>query len=223
MKTKVIIVSAIVVFLGLIVWFISSFDGRSSLLKDTEISEKTEQVSQDLVEVLAKAEKIDSLKYNIEITDNYQTSVIRFWQNKEKIRMEMSTQGQEVVFLTDQETSYMFFPIQNRATKIDLGQSQEVIDGSIIEQSLAILEYNPVVLGSEKVNNKDCLIVQYSINDYQTKMWIWKEYGLPIKTEILTGQGLIKHQVKDIEFVDIPDNVFQLPPGVEVMEMSSFY
>ena len=222
MKTKIIIVLVIVAFLGLVIWLISSNEALDSL-KDTEINGKTGEVSQDLVEVLARAEKIDSLKYNVEIIDNYQTSVIRFWQNKEKIRMEMSAQEQEVVFLTDQETSYMFFPVQNRATKIDLDQSQEVIDGSIKEQSLALLEYNPVVLGSEKVDNKDCLIVQYSINDYQAKMWIWKEYGLPIKTEISTEQGLIKNQVKDIEFVDIPDNVFQLPPGVEIMEMPSFY
>jgi outer membrane lipoprotein-sorting protein len=222
MKTKIVIVSVIVVFLGLAVWLISSNKIMDSL-KDADLNGKTGEVSQDLVEVLAKAEKIESLKYNVEITDNYQTSIIRFWQKQGKIRMEMSAQGQEVVFLTDQETSYMFFPVQNRATKMDLGQSQEVIDSSITEQSLALLEYDLVVLGSEKVDNKDCLIVQHSADDYQTKMWIWKEYGLPIKAEIQTEQGLIKHQVKDVEFVDIPDNVFQLPPGVETMEIPSFY
>ena len=225
MNKKIIIILAITIFLGLIAWIILSImsDGKLDVLKNIKQDKETTEFSDDLALVLAKSENIESLKYQVEINDGQETNTMLFWQNQQKIRMEMSVQGQETVFLTDQETSYMFFPIQNMATKIDVSESRDITENSIVEQSLRLLDYAPAVLGSEKIDDKDCLVVQYAIYGQEIKMWIWEEYGLPIKTETLTEQGLMVHQVKNIEFVEIPDSVFQLPPEIEITEMPVFY
>ena len=38
--------------------------------------------------------------------------------------------------------------------------------------------------------------------------------------EITTSEGKMIMEYKNIEFVDIPDSMFELPAGVQIMEMS---
>lgn len=228
MKTKIIIVLGAVVLVGIIAWvFLTSVpDDLSLSLEKADFNEKSTEVSHELVEVLAKAENIDSLKYNIEVNDINETFIMRFWQKELKMRIEMSVDGQEIVNLIDIEENimYMFLPVENMATKIDIAMAGEIIENSIKEQADLLLSYNPIIVGEETIDGKECLVIEYSVDNEKTKMWVWKEYGLPIKAETLTEQGeMIKTEIKNIEIIDIPDNVFELPPGVQVTEMPDFY
>jgi outer membrane lipoprotein-sorting protein len=50
-------------------------------------------------------------------------------------------------------------------------------------------------------------------------MWIWEQYGFPIRVEMTTTEGTVIVEYKNIEFTDIPDIMFELPEGVEIMEI----
>ncbi|NLB18936.1 MAG: hypothetical protein GX825_09475 [Syntrophomonadaceae bacterium] len=50
-------------------------------------------------------------------------------------------------------------------------------------------------------------------------MWIWKDYGLPLKVEtIVEGESLVI-EYKNINIGEIDDSMFELPAGIEVMDL----
>jgi outer membrane lipoprotein-sorting protein len=61
--------------------------------------------------------------------------------------------------------------------------------------------------------------VEYTVEGTATKMWIWEEYAFPIRVEVTTTEGKTTIEYKNIEFVDIPDSMFELPAGVEIIQM----
>ena len=40
-----------------------------------------------------------------------------------------------------------------------------------------------------------------------------------MKVEVTTAQGTMTVEYKNIDFSNIPDSEFELPPGVQIMEM----
>ena len=108
------------------------------------------------------------------------------------------------------------------AMKLGLGKAQESIGESPAEQSGSIMKYNPVTLGTETLDGKKCLVTEYTAETGKTKMWLWTKYGLPIKTESTTAKGTYVTELKNIEFSGISDSMFELPAGVQIMQMPSF-
>ncbi len=131
-----------------------------------------------------------------------------------KMRMEFTAEGQTTVQLVDWDARlmYMYIPAQNMAMKMDISKA-----GASPTES--ITEYKPVVIGTETLDGKVCLVVEYMAEGTKTKSWIWKEKGFPIRMETAGPQGTSVMEFKNIEFVDIPDSVFQLPAGVQIVAM----
>ena len=222
---NIIIILAVVALIGVGGWYALRTPEKplmeESLSEDVDELIIREEVSQELVEVLSRVEGISSLKYDIEITGPEMQTSMKYWQKQGKIRMEAVVEQQEMVNLVNinERTAYIYLPKHGIATKVDLFYMEDAIQSSIKEQAESLLDYNPVVIGSAMVEGKDCLIIQYTQEEHDIKMWIWKDYGLPIKSEIVGEEGLIIFQIKNIELVDIPDSVFELPPGVPVTEI----
>jgi outer membrane lipoprotein-sorting protein len=88
---------------------------------------------------------------------------------------------------------------------------------SATEEAESIPNYNPTILGTETIDGKVCLVVEYTVVEAATKAWIWEEHGFPIRVEVTTTEGTTTVEYKNIEFVDIPDSMFELPPGVQII------
>ncbi len=130
--------------------------------------------------------------------------------------MEFTAEGQTMVYLVDSDakTMYTYIPAQNMAMKMDFSQAPEAAT-----ESLDLEGYNPVVIGTETLDGKVCLVVEYTVQGIKTKSWIWKEKGFPIRMETATPQGTMVMEFKNIEFVDIPDSIFELPAGVQIVQI----
>lgn len=135
----------------------------------------------------------------------------------------------QVILWVDTPTTYsmsLYYPAHNKAyyygytpTPTSPGTTPEpgLFENNIFAPDL--LSYNPTVIDSEKYDGKDCLVVQYTDMGETVKMWIWKDKGLTIKEERTTDQGTSIFEYKNISFSDIPDSKFQLPAGVEKIEI----
>jgi outer membrane lipoprotein-sorting protein len=178
-----------------------------------------------LTEILGKTKDITSFKYDMVVTAPGQeaASTTKMWFKGQKTRMEMTSGGKNMVYLIDtgEQQAYMYFPSDNTAMKMDLSAAQEAAGESPTEQSESLTDYNPLIVGSEVLDGKDCLVVKYTAGTEEVKMWIWKDYGLTIKTESKTPEGTSTTELKNIEFGDIADSMFELPAGVQIMEMPS--
>ena len=132
------------------------------------------------------------------------------------MKSEMTVEGQAVITLLDMDaqTIYIYYPAQNMA----MGMTYEPAD-SAMEEVQSIPDYNPTIIGTETLDGKECLIVEYTTEGETTKYWIWKENGFPIRVEMTTSEGKIVVEYKNIDFSDIPDSMFELPEGVEIMDI----
>ncbi len=72
--------------------------------------------------------------------------------------------------------------------------------------------------GTAMINGKSCMVVQYMVGVAPAKMWLWQDYGLPIRVEATTTQGMTLMEYKNIQFGDIADSVFELPEGVQIIQ-----
>jgi len=141
------------------------------------------------------------------------TMTTQMWVEGNKMRMEM--EEQHIIYLSDYDTgkAYMYMPDQNMAIEMDISQTNP----PDYEAAQDIPDYDPIIIGTQTEDGKVCLVVEYSYGGATVKSWIWKEHGFPIRTETTTSQGTVIIVFKDISFGDINDNLFELPPGVQIM------
>lgn len=173
-----------------------------------------------LGEILGRAEGIASVKYDLLITGpGAPTMTQKIWVKKNKMRTETTQEGETVIILMDIDagTMYMYIPAQNIAMKIDFDPTTK----SAMEEVKSIPNYNPEIVGTESIDGKVCLVVEYTVEEATTKVWIWEEHGFPIRMEMTTTAGKTTVEYKNIEFVDIPDSMFELPSGVQVIQPGS--
>jgi len=176
--------------------------------------EPTETVD-GLDEALGNITGYGSVSYDMVTTGAGESFTTSFWIKGGKMRSEMMAEGEQMIMLLDNEarTLYMYMPDQNMAMKMAYEPSDSVVD-----ETLQITQYEPVVTGTETLDGKVCLVVEYLSGGSQVKTWIWKEKGFPLKVETVTTEGKMVVEYKNISFDNIPDDMFEIPAGVEVME-----
>jgi len=193
---------------------------RTEKEKEMPIEEgEKESLSKTLGEVLSRGTKVSSVKYDMITSQPGKPSVTqKVWFKKDKMRTEMTAGGQTIIMIADiaKGIIYQYLPSQNMAMKMQSDKAPESLE-SPIESIKGIEKYNPKIVGSEKIEGKDCLVVEYNAEGTNIKSWIWKEKAFPLKMEINTSSGTITTEFKNIEFVDIPDNMFELPAGVKII------
>jgi len=220
---KIAIIVIVIALIGIGVWVLLSVEkgveegvvspGEEAITPGTELS---------LTEIFGKAKGISSFKYDMVATAPGETAVTtKMWREGGKMRMEGAFEGKSMVYLVDadKQLAYMYFPAENTAMEIDLSNAQETAGESPSEQSESVIKYNPVTLGTETLDGKSCSVIEYSAETEKVKMWVWIEYGLPIRTETTTEKGTSVVELRNIDFGSISDSMFELPAGVQIMEV----
>jgi outer membrane lipoprotein-sorting protein len=173
-----------------------------------------------LGEILGRAAGVASMQYDLVMTaPGAPTMTQKVWVKKNKMRMEMTQQEETQIILTDidAQTMYVYMPAENMAMKMNFSQATK----SATEEAGSIQNYNPTVVGTETIDGKVCLVVEYTAGGAATKAWIWEEHGFPIRVEVTTSEGTTTVEYKNIGFVDILDSKFELPAGVQIIQPGS--
>ncbi len=174
--------------------------------------------TETLGDILSRTAGVASVKYDVVITPPGKPPITqKIWLKKNKMRMELIVQGQSVVNLTDTvlKTMISYMPSQNTAIRMDFSQASP----SATDSAKSVENYKPTIIGTEILNGKVCLVVEHITKDGSGKMWIWKQYGLPVRSEVTSPEGKTIMEYQNFEFTDIPDSTFDLPAGVQVMSL----
>jgi outer membrane lipoprotein-sorting protein len=162
---------------------------------------------------------IASIKYDMTMTIPQSGEMkVTIWQKKTKMREEMTTQGIKTVILFDMDanTMYTYMPEQNMAMKTTLDSS--MIPQGSTEDTGAIMDYNPTIVGTESIDGKACTVITFNNpGSGSVKEWIWNDKGFPLRMEIDSSEGKTIIEYSNIDFSDIPDSTFVLPAGVQVI------
>ena len=182
--------------------------------------ETTQPSGETLVDILDLTSSIESVKFDMVVTSTEISSMTTtVWLKDQKMKMKTTSEGQAIINILDQEaqTMYTYIPDQNMAFMMTYDQDQT----SPIDDTQNISQYSPQNVGTETIDGKVCMVVEYMVQDTSITTWIWKEYGFPLKVVSLTAQGTTTIEYKNIDFTNIPDSEFQLPAGVQITDLPS--
>jgi outer membrane lipoprotein-sorting protein len=168
-----------------------------------------------LIDLFKKKDSISSVSYDAVIT-GLASGTQKVYLKKTKMRIESSVMGiQSIIFMDlEKRTAVSYSPSTNMATKMDFNQ----FASSAPDNSDSIMKNNPKIVGIETLDGKLCTVIQYTNDQGTTKQWLWQEKGFPVRIEMTTPVGRVQVDMKNFDFSDIADSMFNLPAGVTVSD-----
>lgn len=166
-----------------------------------------------LGQILGHASTYQSVYYEMVTTIPGQASMtIKYWMKGDKMRMEMADMGIITLMDMGERTMYYYTPATNTAMKMTYDDSQ------VPDEPGDILDYYPDIVGTEIFDGKECTVIEYGHAGESIKAWIWNETGFPVKMEVTSGGVTTTVVWRNFDFSNIPDSIFELPEGVEIMD-----
>lgn len=196
----------------------------SDITEDEEITDVAEE--ETLYDIVTKNWDIENLSYTEKTIMDDQTMESKVYLKDENMRWESYSEGQLVILIkNDQEDAfYTYYPNENTAIKMDMVEmDEEDLPNNPIDMTDNI-DSGCVNKGKEQINGKKCTLVECAYEDedgeVNSKMWIWDEYGIVIKGVYTDIDGeTITTTVDDISFDEIDDSIFELPEGVDLVDL----
>lgn len=165
-----------------------------------------------------------SVSYDQKMThgrDVYQSKVS---MKDQLFRMEMTVEGQASIIIRNAEGTYTVMPSEGMAMKTPrLRPGQEPVQGTD-NYAQYLQQRQAERTGSETIDSHACDIYRYSDPETggTTTVWVWKDKMFPIRFETEASDGKTLTELSNIELgAAIPDEAFQLPAGVQVMDMGA--
>ncbi len=187
----------------------------------TQTETKT-QVGSDLSSIMKSASQVKGMSFDMitTVTSSDGKSVVssgKMYVQDQKVRMEMESMGMKMITLmkTPGEV-YMYNPDTKSAMKVTTPQQGAESPNSWAKESGDTT--GMTVAGEEKKDGYDCLVVTVADAD-NTKMWIRKDIGMPVRVESKSNGANIVMEYKNYNLAAQPDSLFELPAGTQITSM----
>ena len=144
-----------------------------------------------------------------------------------QFRVDMTLDGQRMIMLKNAEGLFNVMVEHGMAMKLpQLDKFQgppEGIDRADYKDFLR--ERNANKVGSEVVNGYPTDVYEYvdPESSKPVQVWVWTQRAFPVKIEMAGTDGTTVVEIRNIKLdTSIDASIFDLPPGVRVMDMGGF-
>ena len=171
-----------------------------------------------LADILSRAEGVTGLQYDLVITTPEGVTTGKVYWEEGKMRTEMTVIGERVIAITREDWGevYIYYPDRGTIYKM-------IFTGSELETPLEKSEDVPMdtveVIGTETVDGEPCMVVEYTAEGATVRAWIWTQYGIALKVRLTSDGKVITTEFKNVVVGDVPDDLFEVPPGIEIIEI----
>lgn len=170
-------------------------------------------------DILAKAKSVVSVKYDLITTimeGNHTVNRTQtIWEKPPYMKSNASLGSGYEVFIKRPDGIYTSNNETHKFIKINGSFNEK----SLINQSDALLSNMTFrIVGNETIDGVATTVLQYSMNESggstTTKVWIWNDKGIPIKTQVTVHMGKMTFVttmvMKNFDFSDIPISEFSV-------------
>lgn len=179
--------------------------------------QKDDSSSNPLDKLMANAKGATELSFDMVMTvggDNPVNSTSKMYISGKKSRMEMDAMGAKMITIIDAAGDvYLYDPVNNTAMKTAAPQQEVEAPNAWAEKDSAKME----VVGDEKVDDIDCLVVTSTDGEVETKMWLRKDIGMPVRVEVPAQKVVIEYKNFNIGAQD--PALFEIPADATVMDL----
>lgn len=195
---------------------------ETSTADQPKVSEKANNNdTKDLQKLFESANGIEGVSYDMNTTLNgpqgTMSTVGKCFMSKKKFRMEMDVQGMKSIILYNGSgDTYMYNPATNSAMKSAAPKEKAANQWANTAEDLAKFK----IVGHEKMDGYDCVVVTTTTPDGNSKIWLRKDIGMPVRMESGQGQDKMVIEYKNIKLGAQDAALFELPAGAQVIDMS---
>ena len=167
-----------------------------------------------------------SVSYDQKITQGRQVMTSKVSMKDQMFRMDMTAEGQATATIHNASGTYTYMPAENMAMKLPVlnASSRPIEHADNYQQYLQ--ERHAQRIGTETVDGHPCEIYRFTDPDTGDLVtaWVWTEKQFPIKMEFDDAEGKILVEIHNLQLgAALPDALFELPPGVQVMDMGNMF
>ncbi|MEW6458441.1 MAG: hypothetical protein AB1441_05155 [Bacillota bacterium] len=179
-----------------------------------------EQVQRELEALLVKSAGVDGLQYRLVTNYPLWSYETRVWLQGDWVKTETVVDGQSLVLLVDTARGELlsYDAAENTATRMRLGEGEAGAPETPLDY---VRDLNPAEWVPGEVTFLDGLRCRKFTREEvrgATVLYLWEEYGLPLRVESVADGCATVVEFKDLEVGAVPDDVFALPTGVEVTD-----
>ena len=142
----------------------------------------------------------------------------------ELFRMETTADGQTAVIIHNREGTFTVMPSEGMAMRTPARHpGQQAIRGAD-DYAQYLQQHHAERISSETIDGRACEIYRFSDPEAggMVTAWVWKEKMFPIRFEIEGADGKMLIELSNLQLsANIPDAAFQLPDGVQVMDLGA--
>ena len=179
--------------------------------------QKEDSSSDPLEKLMANAKGTTELSFDMIMTangDNPMSSTTKMYISGEKSRMEMDAMGAKMITIVDAAGDvYLYDPASKTAMKSNVPQQEVDAPNAWADNVSDKIE----VVGEEKMDGFDCLVVTSIDEELETKMWLRKDIGMPVRVEVPDQNVVIEY--KNFEIGAQDPKLFEIPAGTTVTEL----
>ncbi len=213
----------------LLVFFIAGCGSKPASESTSGQSQSPTQTSQEakepsLSEVLAKGQGVKSMSYDFVMTGPQFTQTGKVWLDGDHVKTDSTVNGERMVTFFDRATNTIitYYPEQNQAVKLSAGaDTNEAPSPSDYTGNLDPAKVK--LLRTETYDGVTCKVVEVispSGQEEKVLLWLREDLGLPVKVEVTAPSGeKTTMEYKNLKVGPIPAETFELPPGVQVMDL----
>ena len=161
-----------------------------------------------------------SASYDQRITQGRQVIEGKVVMQDQEFRMDEDVEGQQMVTIRNRSGVYSYIPREHMVIKVnELNISQQPIQHADNYQAY-LQEHQAQRMGTETVAGHTCDVYRFTdpAAGGAVTAWVWTEKQFPVKMEMA---GAII-ELSNIQLgIAVPQDTFQLPSGVQVMDMGA--
>lgn len=182
-----------------------------------------EETEENLADIILRGKQVQSMSYEYVLTMPGANMEGKVWLQGNKMKSEMILEGLTVITIFDGDDGavYTYYPGENQAMKIQGEKSEQMAD-SPLDYTESVDVDIAVIAESVTLDGVRCKVVTMpgEGDEGTTKMWIREDYGIPVRIETsLPEGGNMVMEYKNIKIEPLPAGTFQLPAGVEIMDL----
>lgn len=186
---------------------------------------KKEIAETSLANIFAKNKEVKGMSFECKTTLSDGSSMeARMWFEGQNMRMETSVPeaGGNVIYIANKadKAMYLYQPAEKVATKMACDDQEGKFSGPQ-DKAEDVDANNAIYIGKEKLDGKTCLVYEVTGEGAKEKMWVWEEYGLPLRIETESEGQKTVLEYQNIKVGDVDDAMFQLPPDTQIMDMGA--
>lgn len=186
----------------------------------TENQTKSQTGSNELDGLLKAASNLKDLSFEMVTTATNAGQTVstqgKYWMSGDKMRMEMDAEGMKAVTIINAKGEiWLYNPADKTAMKLPEMDKEDEYPNKWIESD----QNNMKIVGHEKVSGYDCTVVTLTEDGDESKMWLRKDIGMPVKMETKSSEGDLLIEYKNYKLEKQPADLFELPADAQILNI----